>query len=282
MSVRSWTLAHWRRRRLHPGGRQAVWVRWHRRASHVGHRGREVVGSSMATRPSMHAMEVPVLSWTRAHPRRSVLLLTNSYIRQYSTPTEVWKSCWCQLTGGGWLLLGPEARGAPPWVLECPPPEVGTGASPSSAMRDRYSLSIRALSWADWGGSPPVALWAANELDKATQTLSEHDIYQGINKLLWEDQVVITWCTCSQRRCGLLHHTWYRGWCWWCCEAQCSAKDEGSYRDGHILSLKFFSDALKLKSYTGHSHQFPCFFSHAHTFITNNLPILDCACSTIV
>lgn len=54
-----------------------------------------------------------------------------------------------QLTGGGWLLLGPEARGAPPWVLECPPPDVGTGASPSSAMRDRYSLSIRALSWAD-------------------------------------------------------------------------------------------------------------------------------------
>ncbi len=55
----------------------------------------------------------------------------------------------CQLTGGGWLLLGPEARGAPPWVLECPPPDVGTGASPNSAMRDRYSLSIRALSWAD-------------------------------------------------------------------------------------------------------------------------------------
>lgn len=51
--------------------------------------------------------------------------------------------------GGGWVLLGPEARGAPPWVLECPPPDVGTGASPSSAMRDRYSLSMRALSWAD-------------------------------------------------------------------------------------------------------------------------------------
>lgn len=54
-----------------------------------------------------------------------------------------------QLTGGGWLLLGPEARGAPPWVLECPPPDEGTGASPSSAIRDKYSLSIRALSWAD-------------------------------------------------------------------------------------------------------------------------------------
>lgn len=74
-----------------------------------------------------------------------------------------------QLTGGGWLLLGPEARGAPPWVLECPPPDVGTGASPSSAMRDRYSLSIRALSWADCGGSPPVVLWAANVLHKAKQ-----------------------------------------------------------------------------------------------------------------
>lgn len=24
----------------------------------------------------------------------------------------------------------------------------------------------------------------------------------------------MSWCTCSQRRCGLLHHTWYRGWCW--------------------------------------------------------------------
>lgn len=67
--------------------------------------------------------------------------------------------------GGGWLLLlGPEARGAPAGVLECPPPDVGTGASPSSAIRDRYSLSIRALSWADCGGSPPVALWAAKEL----------------------------------------------------------------------------------------------------------------------
>lgn len=66
--------------------------------------------------------------------------------------------------GGGWLLLGPEDRGAPPWVLECPPTDVGTGASPNSAMRDRYSLSMRALSWADCGGSPPVALWAANEL----------------------------------------------------------------------------------------------------------------------
>lgn len=60
--------------------------------------------------------------------------------------------------GGGWLLLGPAGRGAPPGGLACPPPEEGTGASPSSAIRDRYSLSIRALSWADWGGSPPVAL----------------------------------------------------------------------------------------------------------------------------
>lgn len=66
--------------------------------------------------------------------------------------------------GGGWLLLGPEARGPPPGLLECPPPEEGTGASPSSAMSDRYSLSMRALSCADWGGSPPEARWAAKEL----------------------------------------------------------------------------------------------------------------------
>lgn len=72
-----------------------------------------------------------------------------SHLRQFSTPTRVWNHVCLQLTGGGWLLLGPEARGAPPWVLECPPPDVGTGASPNSAIRDRYSLSIRALSWAD-------------------------------------------------------------------------------------------------------------------------------------
>lgn len=72
----------------------------------------------------------------------------NLHLRQVLQQKEFGIVC-CQLTGGGWLLLGPEARGAPPWVLECPPPEVGTGASPSSAMRDRYSLSIRALSWAD-------------------------------------------------------------------------------------------------------------------------------------
>lgn len=32
-----------------------------------------------------------------------------------------------------------------------PPIEEGTGASPSSAIRERYSLSILALSCADWG-----------------------------------------------------------------------------------------------------------------------------------
>lgn len=51
--------------------------------------------------------------------------------------------------GGGWPLLGAEERGAPPWLPECPPPAEGTGASPSSAIRDRYSLSMRALSCAD-------------------------------------------------------------------------------------------------------------------------------------
>lgn len=53
-----------------------------------------------------------------------------------------------RLTIGGWLLLAPDDRGAPPCPMECPP-DVGTGASPSSAMRDRYSLSMRALSCAD-------------------------------------------------------------------------------------------------------------------------------------
>lgn len=50
------------------------------------------------------------------------------------------------LTGGGWLLLGPAGRGPPGGGLLWPPPEAGTGASPNSAMRDKYSLSIRALS----------------------------------------------------------------------------------------------------------------------------------------
>lgn len=175
VSVRSWTLAHGRRRGLHPGWRHAIGVGGHRGASHVGHGGREVVRSPMATGTSRHAMEVPVLSRTRAHPRRPVLLHTNSqqsFKTSFST-NRVWNHVCCQLTGGGWLLLGPEDRD-PPWLLECPPPEVGTGASPSSAMRDRYSLSIRALSWADWGGSPPVALWAANELHRAKeQTTSQ-------------------------------------------------------------------------------------------------------------
>lgn len=61
------------------------------------------------------------------------------------SPTRLSKPQLCQLTIGGWLLLAPDARGAPPWLMECPP-EVGTGASPSSAIKDRYSLSIRALS----------------------------------------------------------------------------------------------------------------------------------------
>jgi len=49
------------------------------------------------------------------------------------------------LTGGCWLLLGPDERGPLLGGL-WPPPEEGTGASPNSAMRDKYSLSIRALS----------------------------------------------------------------------------------------------------------------------------------------
>lgn len=44
------------------------------------------------------------------------------------------------------------------------------GASPSSAMRERYSLSIRALSWADWGGSPVLLAprWPVKELQEKT------------------------------------------------------------------------------------------------------------------
>lgn len=48
-------------------------------------------------------------------------------------------------TGGAWLL-GPVGRGPLGERLLWPPPEAVTGASPSSAMRDRYSLSMRALS----------------------------------------------------------------------------------------------------------------------------------------
>lgn len=150
VAMRPWALAHGRGRGLHPWRRHAIGVGGHRGASHVGHGRREIVRSSMATRPSRHAMEVPVLSWTRTHPRGPVVLHTVSQqlFKAIYSSNRRHHIC-CQLTCGGWLLLDPEARGAPPWVLECPPPEVGTGASPSSAMRDRYSLSIRALSWAD-------------------------------------------------------------------------------------------------------------------------------------
>lgn len=85
----------------------------------------------------------------------------------------------CQLTIGGWLLLAPDARGAPPWAMEWPP-EVGSGASPSSAIRDRYSLSIRALSCADCGGSLPGARCAVNELQTHTHTCTG-DINKGCN-----------------------------------------------------------------------------------------------------
>lgn len=57
------------------------------------------------------------------------------------------------LTGGGWLLAWLAAR----WLLErglllwAALELTETGASPSSAISDRYSLSIRALSCADWG-----------------------------------------------------------------------------------------------------------------------------------
>lgn len=168
VSVGSWILAHGWRRGLHPWWRHAIWVGRHRRSSHIGHGGREVVRSSVSARCARHAMEVSVISWTRAHPRRSVVLQRKKWqLVKILFLTRKRNEMHCQLTGGGCVLLGPEARGAPPWVLECPPPEVGTGASPNSAMSDRYSLSIRALSWADWGGSPPVALWAAKELNKA-------------------------------------------------------------------------------------------------------------------
>lgn len=55
-----------------------------------------------------------------------------------------------KLTGGGGLLAGAAGRGAlARGVLAGPelePTDAGTGASPSSAIRDKYSLSIRALS----------------------------------------------------------------------------------------------------------------------------------------
>lgn len=108
VSMRSWTLAHGGRRGLHPGGRQAIGVGGHRRASHVGHGGREAVGSSMAAGPSMHAMEVPVFSWTRAHPRRPVLLHTViRHLKTLSTPAGVWNNVlatyrWWLVIVGSW------------------------------------------------------------------------------------------------------------------------------------------------------------------------------------
>lgn len=69
VSVRSGTMAHWGRRGLHPWGRHAIRVGRHRRSPHVGHRGREAMRSSW---PCRHAVEVPVLSRSRAHPWRPI------------------------------------------------------------------------------------------------------------------------------------------------------------------------------------------------------------------
>lgn len=145
MSMRTWTLAHWRRWGLHPWWWHAVRVGGHGRASHAWHRGRVAVRASGG---SGHAVVAPVLSWAGIHPRRPVMLQskdTQASVELIPPPTRLSRPQLCQLTIGGWLLFPPDARGAPPWLRECPP-EVGTGASPSSAMRDRYSLSIRALS----------------------------------------------------------------------------------------------------------------------------------------
>lgn len=80
---------------------------------------------------------------------------------------------------------------------------------------------------------------------KTTNSVTERFRTPSKLRLLWTNQLIITWCTCSQRRCGLLHHTWYRGWYWWCCVVQHSAKDEGSYRDKQAHSL--FSAPIQLK-----------------------------------
>lgn len=144
MSVRTWILAHWRRWGLHPWWWHAIWVGGHWRASHAWHRRRVAVRASVG---SGHAVEAPVLCWARIHPRRPVMLHRTKKFRLQSSlfpPTRLSRPQLCQLTIGGWLFA-PDVRGAPPWLMECPP-EVGTGASPSSAMRERYSLSIRALS----------------------------------------------------------------------------------------------------------------------------------------
>lgn len=191
VSMRSRTLVHGGRRRLHPWRRQTIGIGGHGWASHIGHGRGEAVGTSVATRATMHAMEVPVLSWASAHPRWSVLLHTpknktwiiKMSVKQKSFYATEPQTC-CQLTGGGWLLLGPDGR-APPWALECPPPDAGTGASPNSAIRDRYSLSIRALSWADWGGSLPAGLWAANVLHtQKTNKPNTQLCYQRYNFML--------------------------------------------------------------------------------------------------
>lgn len=68
VAMRSWSLAHWGRRRLHPGGRQAIGVRRHGRPSHVWHGWREAVWSSRASWSSVHAVEVSVLGRAGAHP----------------------------------------------------------------------------------------------------------------------------------------------------------------------------------------------------------------------
>lgn len=82
MSVRTWTLAHWRRWGLHPWRWHAVRVGGHRRASHAWHRGRVAVRASGG---SLHAVVAPVLSWAGIHPRRPVMLHRTKILRLQSS-----------------------------------------------------------------------------------------------------------------------------------------------------------------------------------------------------
>lgn len=54
------------------------------------------MGTTVATRTSMHAMKVSVLGWARAHPRRPVLLYTkknSSVIQTFSSFYTCGESC---------------------------------------------------------------------------------------------------------------------------------------------------------------------------------------------
>lgn len=219
MSMRPWTLVHRGRRWLHPGRRQPIGIGRHGGSTHARHGRWKVVGTPRAT---MHAVEVPVLSWARAHPWGAVLGHKGTSVISVSLiHSRNMASCVTHL----WSLV-----------------IVGAWGARSSSLGVRVS-STR---WRDWSlpklsherqillvHSSLVLGWlrglpARCSVGSKRTAKQNNQLHTTKPNPALSLHGIITWCTCSQRRCGLLHHTWYRAWCWWCCEAQSSAKGEGS------------------------------------------------------